>query len=399
MGPLGATGWGHAGVNVFDIVLVVLAVSAAVGGYRLGFVQRATSWVGLALGVVIGAALLPRVLPEVQDSSEAVRSLVAIGLLVGTALIGQALGLVLGSKLHSELPPGAARQTDHVAGAAIGVVGVIVALWLLLPTLAHIPGLMATQARGSAIAREVTGVLPDPPDTMEALRRIVGDEPFPQVFDALRPAPDAGSPPAAAGLSDAVVDAAAPSTVKITGVACSRIQEGSGFFVDDDLVVTNAHVVAGADHSDVEVADGRTLDAEVVAFDPRRDLAVLRTDGTARPLELRPAAVGDSGGVFGRPAGGPLEISPYRVAEQITATGRDIYDQSSTGRDVLVLAAELAPGDSGSALVDPQGRVAGVAFAVAPDEPGVAYALAVDEVRDVLAGDLGQERDTGDCLV
>ena len=77
-------------MNVFDIVLVVLAVSAAVGGYRLGFVQRATSWVGLALGVVAGAALLPRVLPEVQDSSGAVRSLVAIGLLVGTALIGRA---------------------------------------------------------------------------------------------------------------------------------------------------------------------------------------------------------------------------------------------------------------------------------------------------------------------
>ena len=397
--PRGIAGWGHAGVNVFDIVLVVLAVSAAVGGYRLGFVQRATSWVGLALGVTAGVALLPRVLPEVRDASEATRSLVAIGLLVGTALIGQALGLVLGSRLHAELPPGAARQTDQVAGAAIGVVGVIVALWILLPLLAHIPGWMATQARGSAVAREVNDVLPDPPDTIEALRRIVGDEPFPQVFEALRPAPDAGSPPEATGLSEAMVDAVQPSTVKITGVACSRIQEGSGFFVDDDLVVTNAHVVAGEDDSEVELSNGRTLDAEVVAFDPRRDLAVLRTEGTAPPLPLLPADVGDAGGVFGHPGGGPLEISPFRVAEQITATGRDIYDRGSTERDVLVLAAELAPGDSGSALVDPQGRVVGVAFAVAPDEPGVAYALAVDEVRAVLQGDLSGEQDTGGCLV
>ena len=67
--PRGIAGWGHAGVNVFDIVLVVLAVSAAVGGYRLGFVQRATSWVGLALGVTAGVVLLPRVLPEVRDAS------------------------------------------------------------------------------------------------------------------------------------------------------------------------------------------------------------------------------------------------------------------------------------------------------------------------------------------
>ena len=42
---------------------------------------------------------------------------------------------------------------------------------------------------------------------------------------------------------------------------------------------------------------------------------------------------------------------------------------------MLVLASDLAPGDSGSALVDPQGQVVGVAFAVAPDKPGVAYAL------------------------
>ena len=386
-------------MNVFDIVLVVLAVSAAIGGYRLGFVQRAVSWVGLALGVVVGAFLLPRVMPEVQDASEAVRSIVAIGLLVGTALIGQALGLVLGSKLHAELPPGSARQTDHVAGAAIGVVGVIVALWLLLPALAHIPGWMATQARGSVIAREVTEALPDPPDTIEALRRIVGDEPFPEVFDALRPAPDAGTVPADSGLSEAVADSVVQSTVKITGLACSRIQEGSGFFVDDDLVVTNAHVVAGEDASEVELSDGRTLDAEVVAFDPQRDIAVLRTEGEAPPLTLRPGQVGDTGGVFGHPGGGGLEISPFRVAEQIDATGRDIYDQGSSRRDVLVLASELAPGDSGSALVDPRGEVVGVAFAVAPDKPGVAYALAVDEVREVLNGDLSRERDTGDCLL
>ena len=66
---------------------------------------------------------------------------------------------------------------------------------------------------------------------------------------------------------------------------------------------------------------------------------------------------------------------------------------------MLVLASELAPGDSGSALVDPQGQVIGVAFAIAPDKPGVAYALALSELREVLQGDLSRERDTGGCLV
>jgi S1-C subfamily serine protease len=385
---------------MFDIVLVLIAVSAAVGGYRLGFVARATSWIGFSLGVVAGALVLPLVLPEVQDASEPTVALVTIGLLVGMALIGNALGLVLGSRLHAELPAGALRRTDQVAGGVFGVVGLLVILWLLLPALTHIPGTMATQARGSAIARQVHESFPNPPDALEALRGIVGDEPFPEVFDVFQPAPDPGTIPAETGLPSAVAEQVVRSTVKVAGEACSRIQEGSGFFVAEDLVVTNAHVVAGEGDTIVEFVDGSTLDADVVAFDPERDLAVLRTRGGGAPaLPLRDAEVGDTGGVFGHPGGGPLDVSPFRVGDEITAVGRDIYDSASTSREVLVLASDLAPGDSGSALVDPQGRVVGVAFAVAPDRPGVAYALAIDELEAVLAGDLSAERDTGGCLV
>src|SRR3546814_10246853 len=106
---------------MFDVVMVVFAVSAAIGGYRLGFVARAASWIGLAVGVVAGSLLLPEVLPKVQDANESTIALVAVGMLVGTALIGQALGLVLGSRLHAELPPGAVRRTDQVAGGVIGI--------------------------------------------------------------------------------------------------------------------------------------------------------------------------------------------------------------------------------------------------------------------------------------
>jgi S1-C subfamily serine protease len=388
------------GVNVFDILLLLVAVSAAVGGYRLGFVARAASWLGLALGVLAGAWLLPKVLPRIDDASEATMVLVAIGLLVGGALVGHALGLLAGSRLHAELPPGGARQADRLAGGAIGAVGVLVIVWLLLPILASVPGRMSELARGSAIARQVALTFPDPPDTLAALRRIVGEDPFPQVFGAMDRAPDAGAAPGSSGLPQGVVDQVVVSTVKVSGLACSRIQEGSGFFVADDLVVTNAHVVAGEDESEVELADGSTLDAQVVAFDPDRDLAVLRTEDTDVPwLALDDAGVGITGGVFGHPGGGPLEISPFRVAEEITAVGRDIYDQDDTSRHVLVLASELAPGDSGSALIDTRGQVVGVAFAVAPDRPGVAYALAVDDLEAVMETDLTTTDDTGACLV
>lgn len=387
-------------MNVFDVVLVVVAIIAAFFGYRLGFITRATSWLGLALGVTAGALALPALVRHVQGASDVSIALVAIATLAGSALVGQALGLVLGTRLHVALPAGPVRRVDKVVGAGLGIAGLLVALWLLLPTLAHVPGLPSEQARGSVIAREVNARFPEAPDTVRTLRRLLGDSPFPQVFDALGPSPDPGAVPGASGLSESVATSVAGSTVKIEGEACSRIQEGSGFFVADDLVVTNAHVVAGEDDSVVVLADGDRLDGTVVAFDPARDLAVLRTSGAGRPgLPLFDGGVGSSGGVFGHPGGGPLEISPFRVADRIVATGHDIYDRSLTRRDVLVLAADLAPGDSGAALVDPEGRVVGVAFAVAPDRGGVAYALAVDELEAVLATDLTQERDTGGCLV
>jgi S1-C subfamily serine protease len=64
---------------------------------------------------------------------------------------------------------------------------------------------------------------------------------------------------------------------------------------------------------------------------------------------------------------------------------------------VFFLSAELRPGDSGGALVDPTGAVVGVAFAIAPDDPGVAYALTIEEVQAVLAGPLA-ETSAGPCL-
>src|SRR5918993_1018937 len=225
------------------------------------------------MNVLAGALVLPELLPRIEGASDVTTMLVAVATMVGCALIGQALGLVLGSKLHAELPLGAARRTDQVAGAGVRVV-----LWILLPTLAHVQGWTADQARTSRIAREVAERFPNPPDTLQALRRIMGDDPFPQVFDALQPAPDVGAAPGASGLSEATAERVSLSTVKVEGPACGRIQEGSGFFVADDLVVTNAHVVAGQDETLVELSGGDELEAEGVAFDPQRDLAVLRTE-------------------------------------------------------------------------------------------------------------------------
>jgi S1-C subfamily serine protease len=169
--------------------------------------------------------------------------------------------------------------------------------------------------------------------------------------------------------------------------------------VADGLVVTNAHVVAGEDETILQRSDGSEVRATVVAFDPNRDLAVLAAPGLSRPaLDRSTIDEGGVGAVMGHPGGEALRAAPFSVGQVVTATGTDIYDRRDTTRRVLVLASALRPGDSGAALVDPNGDVVGVAFAIAPDRPGVAYALAMEELDAVLAGDLSRPVDTGPCL-
>jgi S1-C subfamily serine protease len=281
------------------------------------------------------------------------------------------------------------------------MLGVFVAIWLLVPAMADVPGWASQQARSSRLAQFIDDQAPPPPDTLQALRRLVGENDFPRVFESLRPAPIAGPPPASTGLPAPVLARVSAATVKVEGEACNRIQEGSGFAADVDTVVTNAHVVAGVKKPRVLLPDRpRALSATVVVFDADRDLAVLRVPGLGeQPLVVGSAKAGQEGAVFGHPGGqDPLRIAPARVTQRVNAVGRDLYDTHQTKRDVFILASELRAGDSGGALVNPAGNVIGVAFAIAPDRPGTAYALAYTELQAVLRVPRGNQVDSGRCL-
>lgn len=385
-------------MNLLDVLVLVLCASAAVGGFRLGFLARAFSWAGMGLGIILATRLLPSILRRFEGGQPTGKLMIAIGVLLGGAFLGQALGLLIGARVHHVIPFGV-RPLDRTAGAISGVLGVLVGVWLLVPTLGSVPGNVARLSRQSFVLGVIDDLAPAPPDALQTLRRLVGDNAFPEVFSGLRPAPNAGPPPAASGLSQATLDRIIPSTVQIEGPACGRIQEGSGFVVNKELVVTNAHVVAGEDETVVLTSDGKRHDATVVLFDSDRDLAILSVPGlTAPALPIRNADPQTRGAVMGHPGGGPLEVSPFLVSDEVRAVGRDLYDRHETRREVLILASNLAPGDSGAALVDPAGDVVGVAFAIAPDRPGTAYALDVVELQAALRAPRSAKANTGSCL-
>ena len=386
-------------MNAFDLGLAVLLGLAAWGGWRLGLVRGVLGWTGFGVGLAIGVVFVDDVTNRFPQATPQVRFAIACTFLLLSVIVCQTLGIALGSLVAAVLPPsGAIRTADAVGGAFVGVVAGLVILWLLIPAFASTPGWSARGVRGSWISRQVQSVAPDPPQSVEALGRLVGEAPFPEVFRQLTD-PGAGDPPLD-GLDPAVAAAIVPGVVRVEGQACDLVLEGSGFAVSDSVVVTNAHVVAGERSTNVFTEDGRRREATVVVFDPARDLALLRIDGGLDPLTLGDVGVGGTGAVVGHPGGGPLRAAPARVDRVVEARGSDIYRRAETTRDVLVLAARLQPGDSGAPFVDGAGNVVGVAFAVDPGDDTTAYALSRRELDAVLANGLGATApvDTGPCL-
>lgn len=384
-------------MNLLDVAVLAVMGTAVWGGYRLGLLTGGTSWVFLLQGLLAASLLTPVLVAVVGDP--ALRLAIGLILFLGAGFGAQWLGRAVGVIFRRALLPEDLHQADKVAGAVLAPVTVLVVVWLiLLPPMSQVVGWPGRLAKGSAVA-EAIGALPDPPDNAMALRKLAGPMALPEVLTALGPAGDSSPPPDETSIEPEVVAKVKASTVKVEGEACLFDRAGSGFTVAENLVVTNAHVVAGERKTVVVRPDGTRLRAVVAVYDAQRDLALLRVPGlNQQPLPLGAARPGTEAAVFGHPDGqDELEISPAAIRQELVASVRSLDFDMPTRRAVYVLAADLSPGDSGGALVTPSGTVAGIAFAIARDRDGVAYALTAEELRPVLELDRSGTADTGPC--
>src|SRR3954447_25936804 len=99
-------------MTFLDLLILLALFMAVVGGYRLGFVARVTSWVGLLAGLLVAVNLLPPIVHGFSASPSQRLGVVVLILLVG-ALVGQMAGLFAGSRLSAAVPPGRLRAGDR----------------------------------------------------------------------------------------------------------------------------------------------------------------------------------------------------------------------------------------------------------------------------------------------
>jgi S1-C subfamily serine protease len=357
-------------------VLGVVAL-AGIYGFARGLVRGALSLAGFALGAYVGARVAPTVLSEGSPYAP----LVALGgaLLGGTLLssLAEMLGMTLRTTLGAV--PGL-RTVDSVAGALLGAAGGLILAWAVGAALLYLPGQreLRRAVQESAILSRINEEFP-PERLLETLERV---DPL-----GVLVGPPATVPPPSAGVArDPDVARAAQSVVRITGLACGLGVEGSGWIARRGLVLTNAHVVAGIGRPRVDRGEGTDgLSSEVVAFDAKNDIAVLRVATLrGRPLPVADPERGAPVALVGYPGNGPLTRIPGRLGGTSAFISRDAYGEGPVTRTVTAIRGAVRPGLSGGPGIDARGRVRTTVFARRPGARG-GYGIPPDLVRTALA--------------
>jgi S1-C subfamily serine protease len=371
-----------------DLIAIGFVALTAFIGWKKGLVATALSLAGIVLGAWLGSRIAPELLQGGTKSPYTPLAALA-GAAVG-AIVLETLGTLAGSAVRARLRKPRLSTFDSAGGLALGVVTGLAMVWVLGAVALLLPGQadLRRGAQSSALLRRLNDVIP-PGQLLNALARI---DPFPTISGPTAPV----APPDPRLAHALGVRRAAPSVVRVLGTACGVGVEGTGWFARPHLVVTAAHVVAGQKDTMVESQSGARYPADVVAFDRRNDLAVLRVDLLdARPLALTDATPGTAVAVLGFPENGPFTATAARIGKTAVVLAEDAYGSGPVTRSITSLRGRVRHGDSGAPAVDARGTVQATIFAARLRSAG-GYGVPADVVRANL-GSIGRPVSTGAC--
>ena len=376
--------------NVVDWIALGLVAVSALAGMRRGLVVTALSFGGLVAGAYAGSRVAPHLLRG--GSGSAWTPLAGlIGAMLGAVLL-QTLAGIAGSMARGGLRLTPLRLVDSFGGLVVGAAAGVVLVWVLSATALLVPGQASLRrdVQRSAVVRRLDQAVP-PRRLLKLLARI---DPFPSIAGPTPPS----TPPSPQIAGNAAVRHAARDVVRVLGTACGVGVEGSGWFATDDLVVTAAHVVAGERDTGVEIPGLSGVHAaDVVAFDPHNDIAVLRVQQRASfALPLVDPQPGAAVAVVGYPEDGPLQSTPGRVGRTAVALTQDAYGNGPVERTITALSGDIRHGDSGAPAIDANGAVEATIFAARLGTTG-GYGVPRSVVRRVLDSAGTASVSTGSC--
>jgi S1-C subfamily serine protease len=386
-----------------DVLLLVLLALAALSGWRRGFAMVLLGYLGLLVGLALGAWAATQAGLLVSPDSSVRRLLTAVVVFFLVAAACHAVGNLLGIRVRSLLGGRWTSRADAIGGAVVATVVAAVAMWFIALTLSNVPFSPFSRAvHSSSVLRTIDNYAPRPPAALAQLRGLLDRSGFPEAFANLRPPVVSGPPPEAA--RNPAVLRAANATIQVQSRGCGGVLFGSGFPVERGLFVTNAHVVAGSRRHELVTNEGQRAPATVVYFDPSHDLALLSApELPIRPLPLAGAAQrGQQAVVIGYPSGGPQKVIGASIVLRTQPEAPDIYARPQNARrDIYVLHARVRKGVSGGPVVDLRGRSLGVVFAASTVERTEGYALTNAEVRRALDRNDNNRRpaSVGGCAV